>query len=197
MRGILLALVVLLTACSTGLPPGVVATVDGHPVVQAELDRALTGARAEVAAAHAGRIPADRLREAGMAAAVREKVLRLWAHEAGLLADPGEQAFQAALAAENERRARARAAGRPLPGVPSYDQHTYARIQAAELRNALESRIVLDETALSSHYRELTASVTAPPTYEEARERVRLSLARREFERALADRVAKAVVREP
>lgn len=189
-----LALVALLAACSPA-SPAVVASVNGSPIVQGELDRAMGAARAEVAAANGGQVPEDRLRAAGLARAVREKVLWLWAHEAGLLADVSEAGFQAALAAENRRRADARAAGRPLPGVPSYDAYTYAGLRAAELRKALADRVTLPDAQLKDHYKRLTAGLSGKvPAFAEAKERVRLSLAGERVAAELAARVARARV---
>lgn len=153
-------------------------------------------ARAEVAAANGGRIPPDQLRARGLALAVQDKVLRLWAREAGVLADVSEAAFSAALAAENRRREQARASGRPLPGVPSYDQYTYASLRAAELKKALADRLKLPEKQVRAHYRELVKGMTGEvPSYAEAEQRVRLSLADREFTLELARRVKSATVR--
>lgn len=197
--GGLVAAAVFLAGCASAStvpsadPAAVVATVNGSPVVQAELERAMGTARAEVAAANGGRVAADRLRAAGLALAVQEKVLWLWAQEAGLLADVSEAGFQAALARENARREQARVAGRPLPGVPSYDEYTYAGLRAAELRKALADRVQVPEGRLLAHYKQLTAGLSGKvPTFEEAKQRVRLSLADQQVAAELAARVKRA-----
>ncbi|MFI6500930.1 SurA N-terminal domain-containing protein [Nonomuraea typhae] len=186
-----------LTACASDSGTGreVVATVNGAPIVQAELERAMNTARAGVAAANGGAIPADRLRAEGLALAVREKVLRLWAREEGLIEDVGEAAFAAALAAENRRREQARASGRPLPGVPSYDVYTFAGLRAAELRKALADRLDLPADRVRAHYAELVERASGEaPSFAAAEQRVRLSLAEREITLELDRRVKAAEV---
>ncbi|MFI6901050.1 hypothetical protein ACIBKY_07310 [Nonomuraea sp. NPDC050394] len=191
----------LVTACSlTPPPPGeeVVVLVDGEPVVRAELERGMNTARAGVAAANGGAVPPDRLRAEGLALAVQDKVLRLWAREEGLLADVSEAGFAAALAAENRRREQARASGRPLPGVPSYDEYTFAGLRAAELRKALADRLDLPRERVHAHYDELVKDLTGePPTFAESEQRVRLSLAGREVTKELAKRLQTAQVTQP
>ncbi len=192
-----LGLAAFLTACAADPGTGreVVATVNGAPIVRAELERAMNTARAGVAAANGGAIPADRLRAEGLALAVREKVLRLWAREEGLIEDVGEAAFAADLAAENRRREQARASGRPLPGVPSYDVHTFAGLRAAELRKALADRLDLPAERVRAHYAELVERASGEtPSFAAAEQRVRLSLAEREITLELDRRVRAAEV---
>ncbi|NRQ39663.1 hypothetical protein HII36_48715 [Nonomuraea sp. NN258] len=191
-------------------PDTVVTRHRGEPVVGAEVLRAADVVRAEVISQfsrqgvalgpgfwdrpHQGVTPGRRLRELAVAAAVRDKARRVWAREAGLLADVGEAAFQRDLRAENQRRAEARAAGRPLPGVPSYDAYTYAQVRAAELDSELAKRfgdtLDLPESRLRAHYAELATA--GGPGFEQARENVRRSLIRTEYERELDRRAALA-----
>ncbi|MFE3450616.1 hypothetical protein ACFXJ8_16955 [Nonomuraea sp. NPDC059194] len=190
-----------------GLRPGDrVTVVEGEPVVGAEVLRAADTVRAEVISeftgdgaalgpgfwdrARAGVTPRAALRDRAVRAAVLDKVRRVWAREAGLLADVSEQGFQRELAAENLRRAQAAREGRPLPGVPSYDEHTYARVRAAELDSALSkihaAGLDLSERRLREQY-ERMAGKDAPP-FEQARDNVRHALVAQEYLKALRAR---------
>ncbi|MGV9771665.1 hypothetical protein [Streptosporangium sp. NPDC003464] len=189
-------------------PREVVTEVAGEQVVGAEVLRAADVLRAEVIAEFTGAgVPAgpgfwdrpragatarDRLRERALAAAVRDKTRRIWAREAGLVAEVSEAAFQRALALENGRREAARRAGRPLPGVPEYDEYTYAQVSAAELDHALSERLAgeleLSEERLRAHYGKLARP--GAPSYADARDNVRRSLVSEEYARALDRRVA-------
>ncbi|GGS94769.1 hypothetical protein ACFFV7_22750 [Nonomuraea spiralis] len=190
-----------------GIRPGdTVVTFEGEPVGGAEVLRAAETVRAEVISEFAGQglgpgfwerardgvTPARRLRERAVRAAVLDKARRIWAREAGLLTDVGEQGFQRELAAENARRAEAARSGRPIPGVPSYDQYTYARVRAAELDAALEklhaSSLDLSERRLRDQYAR-TAGPGAPP-FDQVRENVRRQLVRQGYEQALQARAA-------
>ncbi|GAA2780061.1 hypothetical protein GCM10020219_059460 [Nonomuraea dietziae] len=139
---------------------------------------------------HDGLTPRRQLRERAVGAAVLDKARRVWAREAGLLTDVSEQGFQRELAQENGERAAAAAGGRPLPGVPSYDEHTYARVRAAELDSALSKiyagGLDLSEARLREQYR-IMAGQGAPP-FEKARDNVRQALVLREYRTALEAR---------
>ncbi|MFI6586284.1 hypothetical protein [Embleya sp. NPDC050493] len=211
------------TPASDGAPPSraaavaptaVVATVDEVPITAGQLRRAAVRLRAEVVAEYpmtgaradywrtaiAGRTPHEVLTERALRAAATESVLRRRAQQAGVLADPTETGFQARLDAENERRAAARAAGHPVPGVPRYDEDGFARNESAELSRAL-SRLPaatpedVSESRLRDRYAELAGaagpSATVPP-FEQARDRIRLDLLSAAFDRELARRVAAA-----
>ncbi|MEU4330435.1 hypothetical protein [Nonomuraea dietziae] len=183
-----------------------VTTFEGEPVTGAEVLRAAESVRAEVISTftrygtplgpgfwdrpHDGVTPRRRLRERAVGAAVLDKARRVWAREAGLLTDVSEQGFQRELAQENGERAAAAAGGRPLPGVPSYDEHTYARVRAAELDSALSKiyagGLDLSEARLREQYR-IMAGQGAPP-FEKARDNVRQALVLREYRTALGTR---------
>ncbi|WP_125631495.1 hypothetical protein [Nonomuraea sp. WAC 01424] len=187
-------------------PGDTVVTFEGEPVGGVEVLRAAETVRAEVISEFAGQglgpgfwerardgvTPARRLRERAVRAAVLDKARRIWAREAGLLTDVGEQGFQRELAAENARRAEAARSGRPIPGVPSYDQYTYARVRAAELDAALEklhaSSLDLSERRLRDQYAR-AAGPGAPP-FDQVRENVRRQLVRQGYEQALQARAA-------
>ncbi|NUR85119.1 MAG: hypothetical protein HOY71_13625 [Nonomuraea sp.] len=187
-------------------PQDTVVTFEGEPVTGAEVVRAAQAVRAEVISEYAGQdlgpgfwdravngvTPAQRLRERAVRAAVLDKARRVWAREAGLLTDVSEQGFQRELAAENERRAQAARAGRPMPGVPSYDEYTYARVRAAELDSALgklhASTLDLSERRLREQYAR-TAGPGAPP-FDQVRENVRRQLVIQGYEQALQARAA-------
>ncbi|MGW1991805.1 hypothetical protein [Embleya sp. NPDC001921] len=193
----------------------VVATVDEVPLTAAELRRAAARLRAEVVAELpiagaradywrtpvAGRTPHEALLERSLRAAVVEAVLRRWARQAGVSTDPSEAGFRSRLDAENARRAAARAQGRPMPGVPSYDEDGFARNEAAELsaalRESLADGVDLSESRLRDRYAELLAAASpsagAPP-FDQARERLRLDLLSAAFDRELARRAAAARV---
>ncbi|MEU7898571.1 hypothetical protein AB0B45_37630 [Nonomuraea sp. NPDC049152] len=190
-----------------GIRPGDrVTVVEGEPVVGAEVLRAAGTVRAELISeftrhgltldpgfwdrARDGVTPRRALRDRAVRAAVLDKVRRVWAREAGLLADVSEEGFQRELAAENRRRAQAAHEGRPLPGVPSYDQYTYAGVRAAELDSALSkihaAGLDLSERRLREQYG-LTAGRDAPP-FEQARDNVRHAVVVREYLKALRAR---------
>lgn len=187
-------------------PADVVTTVAGEPVTGAEVLRAARALRAEVISEFTGRdlgpgfwervqdgvTPAARLRERAVDAAALDKARRTWAREAGLLADVSERGFQRELAAENRRRAEAARAGRPVPGVPSYDEYTYAQVRAAELDSALSKLYAhgldLSERRLREQY--ARAAVPGAPPFEQARENVRRQIVLQEYERALRARAA-------
>ncbi|WP_406300670.1 hypothetical protein [Embleya sp. NBC_00888] len=193
----------------------VVATVDEVPLTAGELRRSAVRLRAEVVAEFpiagaradywrtpiAGRTPHVVLWERSLRAAVGEAVLRRWARQTGVSTDPSEAGFRARLDAENARRAAARAQGRPMPGVPSYDEDGFARNEVAELsaslRESLAGQVDLSESRLRERYAELLAAVPpsaeAPP-FDQARERLRLDLLSAAFDRELARRVAAAHV---
>ncbi|WP_331767253.1 hypothetical protein [Embleya sp. NBC_00896] len=149
----------------------------------------------------AGRVPHDVLVERALRAVVADKLLRLWAVRAGLLADPSEQAFRARLDAENARRAAAAAGVRPEPGVPRYEEESYARTElaglSAALRESLADRVDLSDARLRARHGELLAAAgpsnDAPP-FEQVRDQVRGELLAGAFDRELADRVAAARV---
>ncbi|WP_433256652.1 hypothetical protein ACQPYK_18105 [Streptosporangium sp. CA-135522] len=192
-------------------PRDTVTEAAGEPVVGAEVLRSADVVRPEVIAEFtgggvaagsgfwdrplAGVTARDRLRERALAAAVRDKVRRIWAREAGLVEEVSEAAFQRALALENGRREAARRAGRPLPGVPRYDEYTYAQVSAAELDYALSERLAgkldLSESRLRAHYGRL--SRPGAPSFADARDDVRRSLVAEEYARALDGRVAAAL----
>ncbi|WP_214326267.1 hypothetical protein [Nonomuraea sediminis] len=179
---------------------------DGEPVTATEVLRAAATIRAEVVSEfsrygvplgpgfwdkpHAGVTARERLRQRAVGQAVLDKARRIWAREEGLLSDVSEAGFQRELAAENRRRAEAAAAGRPLPGVPSYDEYTYAQVRAAELDAALSKRYAahldLSDRRLREQYRRM-AGTDAPP-FAEARENVRQALILEEYTRALQKR---------
>ncbi|GAA3470993.1 hypothetical protein GCM10018965_055460 [Nonomuraea roseola] len=187
-------------------PGDTVTTLEGEPVTGAEVLRAAESVRAEVISTftrygtplgpgfwdrpHDGVTPRRQLRERAVGAAALDKARRVWAREAGLLADVSEQGFQRELAEENGKRAAAAAGGRPLPGVPSYDEHTYARVRAAELDSALSKiyagGLDLSEARLREQYR-IMAGQGAPP-FEKARDNVRQALVLREYRTALGTR---------
>ncbi|GAA2399489.1 hypothetical protein GCM10010404_66610 [Nonomuraea africana] len=187
-------------------PGDTVTTLDGEPVTGAEVLRAAETVRASVISTftgygtplgpgfwdrpHTAGTPRQRLRREAVGVAVLDKARRLWAREAGLLADVSEQGFQRELAQENRKRAEAAAAGRPLPGVPSYDQYTYARVRAAELDSALSkihaAGLDLSDARLREHYEVMAGE--NPPPFEQARDNVRQALVIREYERALRSR---------
>ncbi|MGW2152836.1 hypothetical protein [Nonomuraea sp. NPDC001699] len=190
-----------------GMRPGdTVVTFEGEPVSGAEVLRAAETVRAEVISEFAaqglgpgfwdrprdGVTAARRLRDRAVRAAVLDKARRIWAREAGLLTDVGEQGFQRELAAENARRAAAARSGRPIPGVPSYDQYTYARVRAAELDSALAklhaAALDLSERRLRAQYAR-TAGPGAPP-FEQVRDNLRRQLVIDGYERALQARAA-------
>ncbi|MFI7464363.1 hypothetical protein [Nonomuraea sp. NPDC049646] len=190
-----------------GMRPGdTVVTFEGEPVSGAEVLRAAETVRAEVISEFAaqglgpgfwdrpreGVTPARRLRERAVRAAVLDKARRIWAREAGLLADVSEQGFQRELAAENARRAQAARSGRPIPGVPSYDQYTYAQVRAAELDSALgklhAATLDLSERRLRDRYAR-TAAPGAPP-FDQVRDNIRRQLVIEGYERALRARAA-------
>ncbi|MFI6602114.1 hypothetical protein ACIBHX_38185 [Nonomuraea sp. NPDC050536] len=189
-------------------------TFDGEPVTAAEVLRAAATVRAEVVSEfsgygvplgpgfwdtrHGGVTAGDRLRQRAVGAAVLDKARRIWAREEGLLADVSETGFQRELAAENRRRAEAAAAGRPMPGVPSYDQYTYAQVRAAELDSALSKRYAahldLSDRRLREQYKRM-AGTDAPP-FTRVRENVRQALILEEYTRALRKRAGFDQVRE-
>ncbi|WP_020557613.1 hypothetical protein [Embleya scabrispora] len=191
----------------------VVATVDEVPLTAGELRRAAMRLRAEVVAEFpitgaraqywrtpiAGRTPHEVLTERALRAAAQDSVLRRWAQQAGVLADPTEAGFRARFEAENARRAAARASRRPVPGVPSYDEDGFARNEAAELARALREspsdRVDLSESRLRDRYAEL-AGAAGPsaevPSFEQARDRIRLDLLSAAFDGELSRRVATA-----
>ncbi|NUP82963.1 MAG: hypothetical protein HOV96_36040 [Nonomuraea sp.] len=187
-------------------PQDTVVTFEGEPVTGAEVLRAAQAVRAEVISEFAGQglgpgfweravngvTPGQRLRERAVRAAVLDKARRVWAREAGLLADVSERGFQRELAAENERRAQAARARRPIPGVPSYDEYTYAQVRAAELDSALSklhaSRLDLSEPRLREQYAR-TAGPGAPP-FDQVRENVRRLLILEGYEQALQARAS-------
>ncbi|MEV4399349.1 hypothetical protein, partial [Nonomuraea sp. NPDC049607] len=82
--------------------------------------------------------------------------------------------------------------GRPIPGVPSYDQYTYARVRAAELDAALAklhaAALDLSERRLRAQYAR-TAGPGAPP-FEQVRDNLRRQLVIDGYERALQARAA-------
>ncbi|WP_431900178.1 hypothetical protein [Nonomuraea sp. bgisy101] len=187
-------------------PADRVTLVEGEPVVGAEVLRAADTVRAEVISEftrhglalgpgfwerpHEGVTPRRALRERAVRAAVLDKVRRVWAREAGLLGDVSEEGFQRELAAENRRRAQAAREGRPLPGVPSYDQYTYAGVRAAELDSALSkihaAGLDLSDRRLREQYGRM-AGKDAPP-FERARENVRRAVVVQEYLKALRAR---------
>jgi hypothetical protein len=79
-----------------------------------------------------------------------------------------------------------------VPGVPSYDEYTYARVRAAELDSALSklhaSTLDLSERRLREQYAR-TAAPGAPP-FERVRENVRRQLILQGYEQALQARAA-------
>ncbi|MFI6977666.1 hypothetical protein ACIBSV_03645 [Embleya sp. NPDC050154] len=193
----------------------VVATVDEVRLTAGELRRAVVRLRAEVVAEFpiagaradywhtpiVGRTPHEVLRERSLRAAVGEAVLRRWARQAGVSTDPSEAGFRARLDAENARRAAARAQGRPMPGVPSYDEDGFARNEVAELsaslRESLAGQVDLSESRLRERYAELLAAASpsaGAPAFDQARDRLRLDLLSAAFDRELARRVAAARV---
>ncbi|WP_327086904.1 hypothetical protein OIE66_31920 [Nonomuraea sp. NBC_01738] len=186
-------------------PTQTVTTFRGEPVTGAEVLRAAAELRAEVISRYGTRLgpgfwdrprdgvtPRRQLREKAVGAAVLDKARRVWAREAGLIGDAGEQAFQRELREENARRAAAVAAGRPLPGVPEYDEFTYARVRAAELDSALgklfAATLDLSEKRLRARY-EQVATQGAPP-YEQARAGVRQALIIEGYQKELRARAA-------
>ncbi|WP_424637951.1 hypothetical protein [Embleya sp. AB8] len=175
------------------------ATVRLRADVVAELPRAGAGARARAdywTTPIEGRTPHAALVERSLRAAVGDAVLRQWACQAGLLADPTEAGFRTRLDAENARRATAAAAGRPLPGVPRYDEESFARTEAAQLstalRDTLADRVDLSDARLRARYAELiTAADPAAgvPLFDQSRDRVRLDLLTTAFNQELSHRV--------
>lgn len=177
-----------------------VTTLRGEPIVGAAVLRAAATVRGEVISAYGeplgpgfwdrgrdGTTPRQALREKAVGAAVLEMARRMWAREAGLITDVTEQAFHHELATENARRARAAAAGGPLPGVPSYDEYTYAQVRGAELDSALSklyaSKLDLSERRLREQYK-VMAGPDAPP-FDQARDNVRQALIIQGYQKAL------------
>ncbi|OPC78643.1 hypothetical protein B4N89_31205 [Embleya scabrispora] len=194
-------------------PAAVVATVDGVPVTAAHLRRAATRLRAEVVAEFpmhggrtaywatpvAGRTPHEVLVERSLRAAVADIVLRRWACEAGLSTDPSEAGFRTRLDTENARREAARSSGRPMPGVPRYDEEGFARTETAEWSAALAGTLEVDvsEARLRARYTELLGRAdpsTSPPPFDEARERIRRDLTTTAFDTELTHRITAARV---
>ncbi|MFI6319665.1 hypothetical protein ACIBG8_19180 [Nonomuraea sp. NPDC050556] len=186
-------------------PDQTVTTLHGEPIVGAAVLRAAETLRGEVISTYGtqlgpgfwdrprdGTNPRQALREKAVGAAVLEMARRMWAREAGLITDVTEQAFQQELSTQNARRSQAAAAGRPLPGVPSYDQYTYAQVRGAELDSALSklyaSKLDLSERRLREQYK-LMAGQDAPP-YDQARDNVRQALIIQEYQKALRARAS-------
>ncbi|MGW9210238.1 hypothetical protein ACWGR4_25020 [Embleya sp. NPDC055664] len=190
-------------------PAAVVATVDDVPVTAAHLRRVATRLRAEVVAEFpmhggraaywatpvAGRTPHEVLVERSLRVAAADTVLRRWAYEAGLSTDPSEAGFRTRLDTENARREAARSSGRPIPGVPRYDEESFARTETAEWSAALAATLEVDlsEPRLRARYTELLATAppsTNPPPFEEARDRLRRDLTTTAFNTELTHRTA-------
>ncbi|MEU0937694.1 hypothetical protein [Embleya sp. NPDC005971] len=186
--------------------------VDEVPLTASELRRAAVRLRAEVLAESpitgtrvdywrtpiAGRTPHEVPTERALRAASTDSVLRHWAQQAGVSADPTEAGFRARFDAENARRAAARSAGQPVPGVPGYDEDGFARNETAELSRALrESPSVGQAEPAESRLRDRGAeparaagpSARVPP-FEQARDRIRLDLLATAFDGESARRVA-------
>ncbi|WP_439680047.1 hypothetical protein [Embleya sp. MST-111070] len=190
-------------------PAAAVATVDGVPVTAAHLRRVATRLRAEVVAEFpmrggraaywatpvAGGTPHEVLVERSLRAAVADTVLRRWAYEAGLSTDPSEAGFRTRLDTENARREAARSSGHPMPGVPRYDEESFARTETAEWSAALAATLEVDlsEPRLHARYTELLATAApsaSPPPFEEARDRLRRDLTTTAFNTELTHRTA-------
>ncbi|MER6949229.1 hypothetical protein ABT294_34945 [Nonomuraea sp. NPDC000554] len=188
-----------------GIAPGdTVTTFEGEPVTGAEVIRAAQTVRADVISEFTGQelgpgfwerprgevTPAQRLRDEAVRTAVLDKARRVWARYAGLITDVSEQGFQRELAAENQRRAQAARSGHPVPGVPAYDEYTFAQVRAAELDSALSKlyagKLDLSERRLREQYAR-TAGPEAPP-FEQVRENLRRQLVIQGYEQALRTR---------
>jgi hypothetical protein len=74
---------------------------------------------------YGGEVPLERLKQQALDECVRIKVEQALAKKTGVIADISYSGFLASLAAENERRKRAVAAGEPIYGPMQYREDTY------------------------------------------------------------------------
>lgn len=111
-------------------PDGVVATVDGHPVTEAEL-----AAVAETASLDPGG-------RAALDAVVRFKVMQLAAHERGLVDAVDHDDVLAGLAATNAAQEAAIGRGEVVHGVSRFTEDTYLGHVASTLRHDLLNELL-------------------------------------------------------
>lgn len=179
------ALLVLACGCQLGASGDsvgpVVARVNGEPIPEAELGRAMTALRARVLdgfrrergaswspafwqTEHAGERPLDVLREQALSEVVRSRIILRLAAEHGLLEDPSYEGQQRDLASENARRSADQQAGLPVYGPVALDERRYAELRLGTLAVELQERLAdgelsLSEAKLRDHYEAVKSSL--------------------------------------
>gem|GEM_PF-1213855 len=178
-------LLVLACGCQLGASGDsagpIVARVNGEPIPEAELGRAMTALRAHVLddfrrergaswspafwqTKHGGERPLDVLREQALSEVVRSRIILRLAAEQGLLEDPSYEGQQRDLASENARRSADQQAGLPVYGPVMLDELRYDELRLGTLAVELQERLAddelsLSETKLRDHYEAVKSSL--------------------------------------
>ncbi|MDR2675699.1 MAG: hypothetical protein LBC18_12795 [Opitutaceae bacterium] len=160
---LLLPLVIVAGAKSAAAP--VVAELDGHGVIIPEYKFFIARMKAGYAtrwfssqkalppecwdkplADAGGMSAAEALKQAALDEALAAKARLVLYYEYNLIADPGWDAFQKELTAENERRARAAALGRPIYGPVRFTPLSYWLHRETQLSPRLAHRLRAGES---------------------------------------------------
>lgn len=173
----------------------VVASVNGEPIVVAELLTAAAHARAGVladfrarygaridggfwTARFGGERPIDALKPKALELAIRRKVEQLLMKQEGILPDASYRGYLALLASENQRRREALRTGVPIYGPEQYSEQDYLEYLISNGTIALEERLpglVAGDAELLREYEAVKSSL-----FNRGR-RIRVEVAQREY----------------